>query len=238
MKIIKITIAALLVLAVAALAGVGRPEAAGGASDDARQGITVTGTGHVKAVPDEAEFSLGVTTKGSTARAALSENSAQMQRLIAALKAAGVAREDIKTQDVSVGQSYEGSGQPSGYSAHNTVSVRIRDLDRAGAVLDAAARAGANNVYGPSLSRSDREGLEAKALKDAVANARNRAKALAEAAGVSLGEVTAIAESSQPQPGPFYEMAGRAVAADAKAPIEPGTEEITAVVTVTFALGS
>lgn len=236
MKIMKITIAALLVLAVAALAGVGRPEAAGGASDDTRPGITVTGTGHVKAVPDEAEFSLGVATKGSTARAALSENAAQMQRLIAALKAAGVAEQDIQTQDVSVGQSYEGSGQPSGYSARNSVSARIRDLDRAGAVLDAAARAGANEVYGPSLSRTDREGLEAKALKDAVANARSRAKALADAAGVALGEVTAIVESSQPQPGPFYAMEARAVA-DAKAPIERGTEEITAVVTVTFAIG-
>jgi uncharacterized protein YggE len=236
MKIIKITIAALLVLAVAALAGVGRPEGAGGASDDARVGITVTGTGHAKAVPDEAEFSLGVTSKGQTARAALAENSAQMQRLIAALKAAGVAEGDIKTQDVSVGQSYEGSGQPNGYSAHNSVSVLIRDLDQAGVLLDAASRAGATDVYGPSLSRSDRDGFEAKALKDAVANARTRAKALAEAAGVSLGEVTAIVESSQPQPGPFYAMAGRAVA-DAKAPIQPGTEEVTAFVTVTFALG-
>ena len=236
MKIIKITIAALLVLAVAALAGVGRPEAAGGASDDPRQGITVTGTGHAKAVPDEAEFSLGVTSKGQTARSALAENSAQMQRLIAALKAAGVADGDIKTQDVSVGQNYEGSGQPNGYSAHNSVSVLIRDLDQAGTVLDAASRAGATDVYGPSLSRSDRDGFEAKALKDAVANARIRAKALAEAAGVALGEVTAIVESGQPQPGPFYEMAGRAVA-DAKAPIQPGTEEITAVVTVTYALG-
>lgn len=237
MKIMKITIAALLVLAVAALAGVGRPEAASSASDDTRQGITVTGTGHVKAVPDEADFSLGLTTKGSTARAALSENSAQMRQLIAALKAAGVAEQDIQTQDVSVGRNYDGSVQPSGYSAHNSVSVHIRDLDRAGAVLDAASRAGATDVYGPSLARSDRESLEAKALKDAVANARSRAKSLAEAAGVSLGEVTAIAESSQPQPGPYYAMeAGRAVA-DAKAPIEPGTEEITAVVTVTFGIG-
>lgn len=238
MKILKITIAALLVLAAASLAGVGRPEAASSASDNPREGITVTGTGHAKTVPDEAEFSLGVTTKGETAQAALSRNSARMERLIEALKSAGVAERDIKTQHVSVGRGYDQSGQESGYSAHNTVSVLIRDLGQAGAVLDAAARAGANDVYGPSLSRSGRESFEAKALKDAVANARTRAKALAEAAGVSLGEVTAITESSQPQPGPWMEMAtaGRAVG-DAKAPIEPGTEEITAVVTVTFALG-
>jgi hypothetical protein len=235
MKTIHIAIAALLVFGVGALAGIGRPEAAGGASDEARDGITVVGTGHVSAVPDEAEFSLGVTTKGQTAREALTANSAQMRELIDALKAAGVAERDIRTQDVSVGAAYDGSGKAGGYSARNSVSVRIRDLNRAGAILDAASRAGANEVYGPNLGRSDREGLEARALKDAVANARARAEALAEAAGVSLGDVTAISEQTQPD-GPVWAMAERA-ATDSKVPIEPGREEITAVVTVTFTIG-
>lgn len=235
MKIIQIALAALLVLAVAALVGVGRPEAAGGASDEPRDGITVTGTGRVSAAPNEAQFSLGVTTKGQTARAALAANSAQMRQLIAALKAAGVAERDIRTQVVSVGANYEPEGGENGYSAHNSVSVRVTDLSRAGTILDVASRAGANEVSGPSLSRSNRESLEAKALEDAVANARARAKTLADAAGVSLGDVTAIAESGQPEGGPFYAMAERAT--DAKAPIEPGREEITASVTVTFAIG-
>jgi uncharacterized protein len=234
MKIIQIALAALLVLAVAALIGVGRPEAAGGASDGPRDGITVNGTGRTNAVPNEAEFSLGVTTKGQTARAALSANSAQMRELIAALKAAGVAGRDLRTQVVSVGTNYEPEGGQNGYSAHNSVSVRITDLNRAPAILDAASQAGANEISGPSLSRSNRESLEAKALQDAVANARARAEALADAAGVSLGDVTAIIESTQPEGGPFYEMAGRAM--DAKAPIEPGREQITASVTVTFAI--
>jgi uncharacterized protein len=230
MKTITIALAALLVLAVAALAGVGRPEAAGSASAEPRSGITVTGVGHAEAVPDEAEFSVGITTKGDTARAALTANSGRMQELIAALKAAGIASKDLKTQDVSVGPSYEDRG---GYVARNSVSVRIRELNRAGAVLDAASRAGATEVYGPSLTRSDREALEAQALADALANARSRAKALADAAGKPLGEVTAIVENGRPEPGPVYALAARA--ADAKAPIEPGTEEITATVTVTFA---
>lgn len=234
MKTIHIAIAALLVLGIAAFAGVGRPDAAGGASDEPRDGITVMGTGHVSAVPDEAEFSLGVVTKGRTAREALTANSAQMGQLIDALKTAGVAERDIKTQDVSVGPAYDGSGKASGYSARNSVSVHIRDLSRAGAILDAASQAGANEVYGPSLSRSDREDLEARALKDAVANARVRAEALADAGGVSLGDVTAISEQSQPAR-PVWAMAERA--ADSKVPIEPGREEITAVVTVTFAIG-
>jgi uncharacterized protein len=235
MKIIRIAAAALVVLAVAALAGIGLPETAGGASEDVREGITVTGVGHVDAVPDEAEFSLGITTKGQTARAALTANSSRMQRLIAALKAAGIDERDIKTQDVSVGPSYDdGVEKTDGYAATNSVSVRIRELDRAGAVLEAASQAGANQVYGPALTREDRDGLEQKALERAVANARKRAQTLAKAAGVDVGRVTAIAESAQP--GVFYEGRAAVDTASAEVPIEKGTEEIQATVTVTFAI--
>jgi uncharacterized protein len=234
MKTIRIAAAVLLVLAAAALAGIGRPEAAGGASDTSGEGITVTGIGHVDAVPDEAEFSLGVTTEGQTAREALTANSARMRRLIAALKAAGVAAQDIKTQNVSVGQNYDDGPEADGYAATNSVSVRIRELDRAGAVLEAAANAGANQVYGPALTREDREGLEQKALENAVANARKRAGTLANAAGVGVGRVTAIAEAVEGG-GVVYEGARMAMdTAQAKVPIEKGTEEITASVTVTF----
>jgi uncharacterized protein len=235
MTTIRIAAAALLVLAAAAFAGVGLPESAGGASDEGSDGITVTGVGHVDAVPDEAEFSLGVTTKGQTAREALAANSAQMRRLIAALKAAGIDERDIKTQDVSVGANYDGGVTADGYSAHNSVTVRIRDLNRAGAVLEAASKAGANHVYGPSLSRSDRENLEAKALENAMANARKRAETLARAAGVGLGRVTAITESADD--GGYELYAARTAASDAsEVPIERGTEEIQATVTVTFAI--
>jgi uncharacterized protein YggE len=196
MKTLRIVIAALIVLAIAAFSGVGRPEAAERAGEDAAEGITVTGIGRLYTVPDEAEFSLGITTKGRTARGALSANSERMRALIDALKAAGVAERDIQTRDVSVGSGYDPNGRSDEFVASNTVSVLIRDLDRSGTVLDAATRAGANNVYGPSLTRSNREGLEAKALEDAVANARKRAETLAEAAGVELGAVTAISEAA------------------------------------------
>lgn len=234
MKTLRIVIAALAVLTIAALAGVGRPEAAESASNEPPEGITVTGVGRVSAVPDEAEFSLGVTTKGQSARAAMSANAAQMRRLNEALKAAGVAARDIQTQDVSVGSDYDADGRSDQFVASNTVSVLIRDLDSAGTVLDAATRAGANRVYGPTLTRSDRDGLERKALEDAVANARQRAEALAVAAGVDLGAVTAISESPQID-GP--ELAYRASdSAASPVPIEKGTQEIQATVSVTFAI--
>ncbi|MGZ8702409.1 MAG: SIMPL domain-containing protein [Gaiellaceae bacterium] len=235
MKIIQITIAALLVLTVAALAGVGRPEAAGGASEESRDGITVTGLGTVMAVPDEAQFSLGVSTNGRTAKDALAANSAQMTQVIAALKAAGVAERDIATQNVSVGESYEGEGRRNGFVAQNSVSVTVHDVDRASDVLEAASAAGANQVSGPALTRADRDGLEHKALAKAVENARGRAEALADAAGVDLGRVTAIVESAG---GGVIFAEGRAAmdSAVTKAPIERGTQEIQATVTVTFAI--
>jgi uncharacterized protein YggE len=235
MTTIRIALAALLVLAVGALAGIGRPEVAGGASEEQRDGITVTGVGRIDSVPDQAEFSLGITTKAATAREALAANSDRMRRLIAALKAAGVAERDVKTQNVSIAPNYDGDPEPAGYSASNTVSVVIRDLDRAGAVHEAASRAGANNVYGPSLTRANRESLGAQALEKAVENARKRAETLARAANVRLGPVTAIVEAVERG---GYELFAARTAQDSAAdvPIEKGTEEISASVTVTFAI--
>ena len=226
-----IRIAALVVAgaAVVAFAGVGRPDLAGGASEPSG-GITVTGTGTVQSVPDQAQFSLGVQTDGPTAREALAANSERMRTVLAALFAAGVAKGDVQTQDVSVSNSYPGDG----YSADNSVSVTIRELAKAGSILDAASNAGANDVYGPTLTRSDQDGLEAKALQAAVANARAKARVLAEAAGVRLGSVTAITEGGN-EPMPVYEAAlAKRVSS---APIEPGKQQTSATVRVTFAIG-
>ena len=226
-----IRIAALVVAgaAVVAFAGVGRPDLAGGASEPSG-GITVTGTGTVQSVPDQAQFSLGVQTDGPTAREALAANSERMRTVLAALFAAGVAKGDVQTQDVSVSKSYPGDG----YSADNSVSVTIRELAKAGSILDAASNAGANDVYGPTLTRSDQDGLEAKALQAAVANARAKARVLAEAAGVRLGSVTAITEGGN-EPMPVYEAAlAKRVSS---APIEPGKQQTSATVRVTFAIG-
>jgi uncharacterized protein YggE len=235
MKLMRIVVLVAFGAAVVALAGVGRPETAGGASKPTG-GITVTGVGTVTSVPNEAEFSIGVQTKGTTAREALAGNSEKMDRVLAALKSAGVDKSDIKTQDVSVSPSYADEGRIDGYTARNSVSVKIRDLSKAGQVLDAASNAGANEFYGPSLTRSDQDELQAKALRDAVGDARKKAEALADAAGVQLGTVTAITEGFSGGPEPYYAMADSTRAVKA-APIEPGTQDVQATVTVTFAIG-
>jgi len=233
MKPIRIAALVVAAAAVVAFAGVGRPDSAGGASKPTG-GITVTGTGTLTSVPDEATFTVGVQTQGSTAREALASNSEQMRRVIGAVRSAGVSKDDIQTQDVSVSANYSDGNQIDGYSASNSVLVTIRVLTRAGKVLDAASNAGANQVYGPSLSRSDQDALERKALRDAVGEARTKAEVLAKAAGVSLGGVTAITEGSSGGAEPYYATDLRMAKADA--PIEPGTQDIQASVTVTFAI--
>jgi uncharacterized protein YggE len=233
-KVVRIALVALVVLAVAALAGVGRPEPAGGASDDAREGITVTGTGQSRAIPDRANLSFGVQTDGATAARALGENSAATRRLIEALEDAGVDARDLKTEHLDVSPRYnDKGGRERGYSAHSTVSVSNQPLDRAARLADVGVAAGADTLSGPSLSLADPDGHYRRALDGAFEDARAKAEVLAAAAGVSLGEVTTVVESEQ-HDGPVWAMAARAE--DTKTPIEPGSQQITASVTVTFAI--
>jgi uncharacterized protein len=154
-------------------------------------GITVQGTASVVSVPDRAELSFGVESQGQTARAALSANAAEMRRVIAAVRAAGGT--ELKTQSVSLSPRYNERNEVQAFVATNTVSATIKEIAKAGALIDAAVNAGANQVYGPSLSQGDQSGLYRNALKAAVADARASAQALASASNLSLGRITAIA---------------------------------------------
>lgn len=226
-------------LAAAAYAGIGRPDPASGqapASSQPLPGITVTGKGSVTAEPDTAEFSFGVETEGETSDAALSANNEAVQKVIDAVKGAGVAQANIQTQQVSVSPRYSENGRTIiGYSAVNSVSVVVRDLSKAGAIVEAAVGAGANQVYGPTFSIASQDGLYRDALKAALEDARSKAQAIAQDAGISLGAITAIVEG--PTVGPPVPLAGAAEDAAATVPIEPGRQEIVATLTVTFAIG-
>jgi uncharacterized protein len=226
-------LAALLGIAVA-LAGVGRPGAAHGSPAPTGRGITVTGTGTTQAVPDEASFSFGVESTGATARAAQAANAERMAGVVAALKGAGVAGRDLQTTDVSVMADWsDGGSRVEGFRAHASVQVRVRRIARAGTVVDTAVAAGATETSGPSLGRADREAQYRAALRNAVADARAKAQALAAEADVQLGPVVRVEEGS-PAPQPYYESA--VLAASRETPIEPGTQETQATVTVTFSL--
>jgi len=235
MKLLHTPILAVVIAAALALTGIGAAEWASGSSsaEASPRAITVTGSGAATAVPDRVSFSFGVTTQGKTASATLSANSAEMRAVIAAIKQAGVAAKDIQTSSVSLSPRYSQSGEDIiGYTASNTVSATIRGVSRAGNVIDAAVAAGANQVYGPSFTRSDESALYRRALQAAVADARAKAQTLASAGHVRLGPVRSIVESSS---GPVVPAAQKSAPGDV-APIEPGTERIQATVTVEFAL--
>ena len=236
MKLARIgTVVALLAAAVA-LGAVIRPGSAQGTAESAPTGgITVSGTATSRAVPDQATFSFGVQTEGASAKAALDANSTRMALVIAALKRAGIAEKDLQTQDVSVMPRQNETGQISGYYANNSVQALVRKLAGAGAVVDAAVGAGANQSSGPSFDQSGRDAVYRSALRAAVADARTKAQALAAESNASLGRVTRIVEGFAAEPVPMYD---RAVAQSAKAetPVEPGTQEVQATVTVTFEL--
>ena len=235
MKLVRISAVALLVLAAAAVAGVGRPDAAQGQAGEipAPAGISVNGTGSVATTPDIADLVFGVVMQGQTARAALTANATEARKIVAALRAAGIAQKDIQTQQASLEPRYtEGDRAITGYTASTQVSVVLRDLARAAATIDAAVSAGANTVFGPMLRRSNADDLYRDALRAAVADARTKARLLAEASNVTLGAVTNVVESGAT---PVADERAAARGADAPS-IEPGTQHVQAFVTVTFAI--
>ena len=196
-------------------------------------GITVTGTGSAKAVPDVAEWSFGVRSEAESAAAAMRDNAAVAKRLIEALKNAGIKGDDLRTESVSLYPQQDEMGRNIiGYSASNTVHATM-PISKAGSVIDKAVAAGANEIYGPNLRVSDSDDQYAQAVDAAFDDARARAEAVARKAGLSLGRPIAIVEGGGGGPTPYYERAALAEGG-ADVAIEPGQQEIQAVLTVTF----
>ncbi len=203
--------------------------------------VTVSATGTVSAEPDEAAIATGVTSEAKTAREALAKNTDAMKKVIAELKAKGVDAKDIQTTQFNVEPVYvyPQEGKPpniTGYRVTNAVSVRVRNLDSLGDVLDQLVTVGANQMNGISFNVSKAETLKDEARKEAMANALRRAKLFAAAGGAEIGEIMQISEDvtfAGPQPVMF----GRAKAMSAEAvPVERGSQELEARVTVTWRL--
>lgn len=204
--------------------------------------LDVVATGEVSRVPDVATLRAGVVTQAATAAAASSENAARMARVVAALKAAGIAQRDIATASVSLSPQYRYTdGQPpaiTGYQASNTVAVTFRDVAKSGPALDALVKAGANQIDGPQMSIAQPEAALDEARAQAVTRARARAEIYAKAAGMRVDRIVAIGEQgenrgNQPRPPVVY---ARAMKADAETQVLAGETEISATVTVRFLL--
>ena len=192
--------------------------------------MTTLGHGVITVAPDEATVTAGVHTQAASASAALAENAKLMKAAVAALKAAGGT--DLQTQQVSLYPQTSPEGQVTAYVADNSISAKTKIAD-AGALIDAAVGAGANTVGGPSLSVSDRDARYRDALGKAVSDARLKAEALAKAGGFGVGPISSVTEQGGGGP-PQVFVSSQAAAKDASTPIEPGTQDIGADVSVTF----
>jgi uncharacterized protein YggE len=223
------TLAALLLLAL--------PFAAPAASQDVRPRVTVIGEGRVDAAPDLATFTAGVQTEATRAEEAFAATSAAMRAVFEALAAAGIAPEDMQTSQLSLDALWaddQGQGQPRlrGYSASNLVTIRVRDIERLGPVIDAVGAAGANRVYGVTFAIADPKAATDEARRLAVADARAQAELLAEAAGVTLGPVLSIREPGGEAPGPMFARAEMAM----DTPVAAGEVSVGARVEIVYAI--
>jgi uncharacterized protein len=227
----KVILVAGLLLTAAAIAGVAQPRLGRTATPTAGTTITVTGNGTVDATPDRASFDFGVTSQGSTAAAALSRNAAEARAIVSALRKAGIDSSEIQTTQVSLWPQTSSNGtEITGYQASNSVHVTAA-LGDSGELVDAAVRAGANNVEGPSLDTADKSSLYNQALKQALGDARGKAQAIADGAGLTLGSVVRVREGATgPVPMPMFDTATAA----RSVPIEAGTQHIEASVSVTY----
>ncbi len=237
-RIASATLLAALALALVALSGCTKviTTPAGSAANT----VTASGMGTAQATPDTAEMSFGVTANSANAKSALEDASKAAESITAAVKKAGVDEKDIQTRDVSVyPQSDEQNGKQviTGYTANLTVRVKVRDIGTLGEVISAANAAGANNISGPTFTVDDPSPYHAKAIDEAVGEARKTAEAMAKAAGKSVGTVLSISSTDVSlAPRANYAMDAASLEAKASVPIEPGQLDITANVTVIFEL--
>lgn len=204
--------------------------------------IGVTGEGEVSVAPDMAVLNLSVLREAETAREAVAASSEAMKQVLAALKAAGIAERDLQTAGLNIQPRYTQPGSQakpqapkiSGYAASNALTVRIRDLSAVGAILDKTIGLGVNQGGDISFVNDDLKPSLTEARKRAVADAMERARTLAEAAGVKLGRILSIEEqSSRPGPVPMGKLM-RAAAADSYVPVERGENTYSTAVNVVF----
>ncbi len=200
--------------------------------------ITVTGHGTVKVTPDVADLWLGVQSTADTGEAAMSTIETKSQALVNGLKELGIPAEDIQTSNLSLYPNYGQNGRTiNGYSASVDVSVRARQIDRIGELLDSVQGLVGDEltIGGISFSYEDPEAVLEQARIAALENARVRAEQYAAAAGTEVGEIVKIVETPTGDAIP-YMMEARELAADSGAAIEPGSQELVVDVTVVFAM--
>ena len=237
--------ALLLALALVGATACSRPGTANDRSTTGSTLVTVSAYAEASRPPDIATLSTGVVSLAADANGAISRNAEQMARVVAAIKHAGIADKDVQTSGVSLNPDYQYlSNRPpriKGYYASNTVNVKVRDIGRLGAILDALVATGANQIQGPSFDIEDKDAVldEARAL--ALDKARARADGYAKRLGLRVLRVISIDESGgRSAPLPVHAravMMEQASAGNASAPIAAGENVLGLGLDVVYELG-
>lgn len=240
---------ALAAVVAAGLAGCGSGSDSGGsppaaaareaqATDDRPAQIVARGTGRIEGRPDVMTIRMGISTSAPVAAQALDQASMLSTAMSKTLKENGVAEADLQTSDLSLWPEFDEKGRRIvGYRVTTTYTARLRDLDRAGEVIDVAAKSvgDAVTMQGISFSIDDTGDLLARARADAVERAAAQAEQLAEAAGVRLGPVVSI-EERRDEPADEYDGYRMRADAASQIAIERGSQELTVDVDVVYEL--
>ncbi len=241
-----LAISLVLVLAIVGLAGCSPDNTVLGATEGInisgqQEGIWVTGTGEVAAIPDVAILSLGVEAQATTVAEAQAQAAEAMDAVMDVLNDYGVAPKDIKTQYYSIyplRRWDDGKETLIGYRVTNTVTAKIRNIEDTGSIIDAVTSAGGDytRINGISFTVDDQDAYKVEAREEAMADAKAKAEQLAELAGVTLGKPTYINESGGYIP-IYYDLREAAVGSPAPmTPISPGEMEISLSVQVVYSI--
>jgi uncharacterized protein YggE len=202
--------------------------------------IRVTAESTVNAKPDRVQIDVGVETQAAQSQAAASQNATRVDAVLTALRKAAGSSADIRTISYSLNPNYvypPNGGQPkiNGYTASNIVRVLLDDLPRLGSVIDAATQAGANHIQGIQFTLRDSQAVRAQALREAATKARGEADALASALSLKVMRILTVEENG-PVVIPMHPLvmaAARKESPELATPIQPGTIEVNANVTLT-----
>ena len=231
-----------LVLAVSLLLVGCETQETTGANGSQQTGVWVSGTGKVTAVPDVAILTLGVEAQETTVKAAQSEASSAMNAVVDALKTNGVADKDIQTQWYSISPVTKWDDKTNeqittGYSVNNMVTAKIRDITKAGTIIDAVTDAGGNltRINGISFTMNDPTAYNNQAREKAMQDAAAKAEQMATLAGITLGKPIYISETNSYIPTPYY-LKDYAAGSSASTLISAGELDITLTVQVGYAI--
>jgi hypothetical protein len=227
-----------------ALAGSGSSSAStisdGAACSGAASKLTVQGTGMASGTPNLLTISVGIDVTDSSAQLSLADDNSKASAVTAALKQGGVLDKDVQTSNLQLEPRYNSKGAITGYEVTDTLTAELRDFSSAGTVIDAVAGAAGDAVRINSLtfSMADSRGIEDQARTDAVHQAVSHARSMAQAAGEWLGPVCSLSDNSPVGSVSPDERFGLSAASSAAVPVEPGTQQASAQVTMVYALES